>query len=219
MDNFGNVDTSFSGPVTVALASGSSGSLSGTTTMTASGGVATFADLVDSASGPISFSATSGTLTGTSTGTVPVSPAPAAKLVIQMQPSQSATAGSTLATQPVIYEEDQFGNLLTGDNTTSVTVYLGSGNGPLQGTLSATVTGGVARFAGLADQAAGTISLLFTGAGLTSIPSVPIVISPANAKQAGHPHPAVGGRNGRAAIRNPARRLGRRSVWQRGDNR
>ena len=96
-----------------------------------------------------------------------------------MQPSQSATAGSTLATQPVIYEEDQFGNLLTGDNTTSVTAYLGSGNGPLQGTLSATVTGGVARFAGLADQAAGTISLLFTGAGLTSIPSVPIVISPA----------------------------------------
>ena len=96
-----------------------------------------------------------------------------------MQPSQSVTAGSTLATQPVIYEEDQFGNLLTGDNTTSVTAYLGSGNGPLQGTLSATVTGGIARFAGLADQAAGTISLLFTGAGLTSIPSVPIVIGPA----------------------------------------
>ena len=126
-DNFGNVDTSFGGPVTVALASGSSGSLSGTTTMTASGGVAAFADLVDSASGPISSSATSGTLTGTSTGTVPVSPAPAAKLVIQVQPSQSATAGSAFATQPVIYEEDQFGNLLTGDNSTSVTVYLGSG--------------------------------------------------------------------------------------------
>jgi hypothetical protein len=178
MDNFGNVDTSFGGPVTVALGSGSGGSLTGTTTMTATGGVATFADLVDSASGPISLSATSSTLTGTSTGTVPVSPAPAAKLVVQVQPSQSATAGSPLATQPVIYEEDQFGNLLTGDNTTSVTVYLGSGNGPLQGTLSATVSGGVARFAGLADQAAGTISLLFTGAGLTSIPSVPIVISP-----------------------------------------
>ena len=75
MDKFGNVDTSFAGPVTVALAGGSSGSLTGTTTMTAKGGVATFDDLVDSASGPISLSASSGTLTGTSTGTVPVSPA------------------------------------------------------------------------------------------------------------------------------------------------
>ena len=151
--------------------------------MMASAGVATFANLVDSASGPISLNVTGGTLTGTSTGTVPVTPAPAAKLIVQVQPSQSATAGVPFSTQPVVYEEDQYGNLLTGDNTTQVTVYLGSGAGSLEGTASATVSGGIARFTGLADQTAGNISLLFTGAGLTSIPSVPITISPAAASK------------------------------------
>ena len=127
---------------------------------------------------------TSGTLTGTSTGTVPVTPAPAAKLVIQTQPSQTATAGFAFATQPVIYEEDQFGNLLTGDNST-VGDRLSRTAAPARcrARSAATVSGGVATFTGLADDAAGTITLQFTGAGLTSIPSVPIVISPAAASK------------------------------------
>ena len=139
--------------------------------------------MLSTTTGPISLNATSGSLPATSTGMVPVSPAPAAKLVIQNQPSQTATAGSPFSTQPVIYEEDQFGNLLTSDNTTSVTAYLGSGSGPLHGTVAATVKGGIATFTGLSESAAGTISLLFTGAGVTSIPSVPVVISPATASK------------------------------------
>ncbi len=182
-DPYGNTDTSFNGPLTVALASGSSGKLSGTTTVTATDGVARFANLVDTTSGPASLEVTGGSLTSASSGTITVSPAAPAKLVIQTQPSQSATVGSPLATQPVIDEEDQYGNLLTGDNTTTITVYLGSGAGPLEGTLTADVTGGVATFSGIADRVAGTISLQFTGAGLTTIPSVPIVISPATATQ------------------------------------
>ncbi len=177
-DPFGNTDTSYNGPITVALASGSSGKLSGSTTLTATHGVASFTDLVDTSSGPVSLNVTGGSLASTGTGTITVSPAAPAKLVIQTQPSQSATAASPLTTQPVIYEEDQYGNLLTGDNSTTVTAYLASGAGPLSGNLTATVTGGVATFSALADRVAGTISLQFTGAGLTSIPSVPIVISP-----------------------------------------
>ena len=72
-DPYGNLDTTYDGPVTVALASGSSGNLSGTTTMMASSGVADFTDLVDTVSGPLSLDVTSGTLTPVTTSPVPVS--------------------------------------------------------------------------------------------------------------------------------------------------
>ena len=44
-DIFGNVDTAYSGPVTVSLAGDAGGTLSGTTTLMTTGGVAHFTDL------------------------------------------------------------------------------------------------------------------------------------------------------------------------------
>ena len=41
---------------------------------------------------------------------------PAREVVIHTQPSATATAGKAFGIQPVIYEEDQYGNLETGDN-------------------------------------------------------------------------------------------------------
>ncbi len=178
-DPFNNTDTSYNGPVSVALAGGSAGTLSGTTTAMATNGVATFTDLVDTTSGPITLDASSGSLASGNSGPVTVTPAAPAKLVIQIQPSQTATAGVAFATQPVIFEEDAFGNLLTGDNTTVVTAYLGSGAGTLNGTVAETFVGGVATFSNLSDNTAGTINLQFAGAGLTSIPTVPVLINPA----------------------------------------
>ena len=105
------------------------------------------------------------------------------KLVIQTQPSATGTAGVAFATQPVIYEEDQNGNLETGDNSTVVTVALASGAGPLQGTLTATVVGGIATFTNLADNTAETITLKFTSPNLTSATSGNIAISPAAANK------------------------------------
>ncbi len=182
-DPYGNLATSFNGPVTVGLASGS-GTLTGTTTVTAAGGVATFTNLVSTTSGSISLDAGStGLASSPPTDPIPVSPAAAAKLVVKMQPSQTATAGQAFATQPVILIEDQYGNLETGDNSSVVTAFLDGGAGPLQGTLTATASGGVATFAGLLDDTAETITLGFTGDGLTSAPSVPIVVSPAAPSQ------------------------------------
>ena len=100
-----------------------------------------------------------------------VSPAAASQLVIHTQPSATATAGQAFATQPVIDEEDQFGNLETGDNSTVVTARSQSGTGPLQGTTTVTVSGGVATFTNLADNKAETISLDFTSGGLTNATS------------------------------------------------
>ena len=64
--------------------------------MMATGGVADFTDLVDTVSGPISLDVTSGSLTDATTDPVTVSPAAAAQLVIQTQPSSAATAGTTI---------------------------------------------------------------------------------------------------------------------------
>ena len=135
-DNFGNLATSFDGSVTVGLANGSAGNLSGTLTMTATNGVAQFNNLVTTQwddlprrlqwhAGEYPFQQRYG-----EPGACP------AQLVIQTQPSQTAAAGQAFAIQPVIWEEDQYGNLETSDSTTVVTAYLASGTGPLQGSVS-----------------------------------------------------------------------------------
>ena len=179
-DPYGNLATSYNAPVTIGLGTGSAGTLSGTTTVTAENGVATFSDLSDDSSGTISLnvSTSSGSVTGSNSGNVTVTPSAATKLVISTQPSQTAMAGVAFATQPVIYEEDQYGNIETTDSTTVVTAFLDSGAGPLTGTVTATLSNGIARFTNLADDIAETILLGFTGGGLTSLPSVPIVVSP-----------------------------------------
>ena len=204
-DPYDNTDTSYNGPVTVKLAAGSGGTLSGTTTMMATNGVADFNDLVETKSGPITLDASSGSLASSSSGTVTVTPGVAARLVVQIQPSQTATAGDAFLTQPVIYEEDAFGNILTGDNSTVVTAYLGSGAGPLSGSVAATLKAGVATFSNLAADTVGSITLQFTAAGVTSIPTVPIVISPAAAsKFVIRTQPSAGATAGQAFAIQPA---------------
>src|SRR5439155_3229559 len=86
---------------------------------------------------------TSGAFTVNSNNIV-VSPAAAGQLVITQQPSATATAGVVFATQPVVKEEDQFGNVITSDNTHTVTAARdGLGTGTLQGTATVTLASGV----------------------------------------------------------------------------
>ena len=185
-DQFGNLETNDNTTeVTVALSVGT-GPLLGTTTVTVSGGVATFSNLADDTAETIALQFTSvPVLTSAASNNIVVSPAAATQLVIQTEPSASATAGVSFSTQPVVYEEDQFGNLETGDNTTEVTAApLPLGSGPLQGSTTVTVSGGIATFTDLADDTAETISLQFTSAPiLTSADSSNIVVSPAAASQ------------------------------------
>ena len=115
------------------------------------------------------------------TNAITVTPLAASQLVITTQPSATATAGQPFATQPVVYEADQYGNLETGDNSTVITAALASGVGPLQGTTSVTISGGVATFTNLGDNKAETLTLQFTGTGLNSVSTSSIVVSPAAA--------------------------------------
>jgi hypothetical protein len=182
-DSLGNPITSFNGTVTVGLANNPGcATLGGTLTATASNGVATFSGL--SLTKPAigyTLSASSGGYGWGITNAITVTPGAPSQWVIHTQPSATATAGQAFATQPVIYEEDASGNLETGDNSTVVTAALASGARPLQGTTSVTVSGGVATFTNLADNKAETLTLQFTGGGLTSVPSSSIDVSPAAA--------------------------------------
>ena len=185
-DQYGNLETSDnSTEVTAASLPLGSGPLQGITTVTASGGVATFTNLADDTAETISLQFTSSpVLTSANSSNIVVSPAAATQLIIQTEPSPSATAGVAFSTQPVVDVEDQFGNVETGDNTTQVTVALSLGSGPLLGTATVTVSGGVATFTNLSDDTAETISLQFTSTPvLTTETSSNIVVSPAAASK------------------------------------
>ena len=166
-DQYGNIETGDNSTVVSVSLTGGSGPLQGNHTATVSGGVATFTNLADDLAEAITLGFSGGGFTA-GPATLVVSPAAASKLVIHTQPSSTATAGQALATQPVIYEEDQYGNIETGDNSTVVTASLAGGSGPLQGNHAATVSGGVATFSNLGDIAAETIALKFIAGSLTS---------------------------------------------------
>ncbi len=117
-DAYGNVATSFNGLVTVT---DGMGKLTGTTTMAAASGVAAFDDLVETDSGEITFSASSGGITSESSGEQPliVSPGIATNFVVTTtltSPDVAGTAGSVTVTA-----SDSYGNPVdSGPN-----VYLG----------------------------------------------------------------------------------------------
>ena len=107
-------------------------------------------------------------------------------LVVSTQPSSTATAGVVLATQPVIVEEDAFDNIVTSDNSNTVTVARGAGTAALQGVqFTVTLVNGVATFSSLSYNKAEIINLTFASsvAGVAPATSNNILVSPNNATQ------------------------------------
>jgi hypothetical protein len=101
------------------------------------------------------------------------------QLVVHVQPSANATAGTPFLTQPVIWETDSNGVLQTNDNATVVTASMIGAGGQLLGTTSVTLSGGVATFTNLFEDTAGTIRLVFTSSVLATVESNPINVIPA----------------------------------------
>ena len=188
-DTYGNVITTDStDTVTAARGSLGSGSLQGSPlTVTLANGVATFGGLFYDVAETmnLSFSTNAGSFTATSTS-IAVNPAAGTQLVIATQPSATAIAGAVFGTQPVVEEEDLYGNVVTTDSTHTVTVARGSlGTGSLQGSpLTVTLASGVATFSGLAYDVAETMNLNFTtNAGSFTATSSSIAVTPASASQ------------------------------------
>jgi hypothetical protein len=161
----------------IALAIGtnpSGGALSGTTTVTATNGVATFSGLaIDKAGSGYTLTASSGALTGDTSTPFNVTVGPAAKLAFTAQPA-GATGGSAFGTQPVVTVQDAGGNTVTSD-ASSVTLAIGTN--PSGGALTCTANpkaaaSGVVSFAGCKiDKAGNGYTLVATDGALASATS------------------------------------------------
>src|SRR5437588_535727 len=150
-DASGNVSTSFTGAITIALGSSpSGGTLSGTKTVSAVNGVATFSNLIITKAGTgYRLAATASGLTGATSSSFSVSAASASALVFTVEPSNTQTATS-IAPAVQVTARDAYGNTATSFNG-SLTMSIGQnpGGGTLSGTKTVTAVNGVGTFSDL----------------------------------------------------------------------
>jgi M6 family metalloprotease-like protein len=174
-DASGALVTNASTAISISLIDpASAGSLGGSKVRGAVNGVATFADLsIDKAAAGYSLSVAAPSLAGATTSTFAVTPAAASSLAFTTQPA-SGMAG--VINGPIaVTLRDAFGNHAT-QSTAPVTLAITGGSGTaaaaLGGTLTKTAVGGVATFADLTVDRAGTAyTLTATANGVTSATS------------------------------------------------
>jgi hypothetical protein len=155
-DPYGNVVSGDT--ITLDVESYPSGAVySSFTTTTDDNGDATFDGISVSTAGSYVFVATDATTSTGNSNSFVVSPAAASMLVFGQQPSNVAT-GIAISPNVVVDIEDQFGNLVTTDNS-NVTLTLNSGDGALNGTLMVQAQNGVATFSGLSLNGAGIYTI------------------------------------------------------------
>lgn len=166
--NRGGALMDYNGPVTATLLD--AGSLQGTTTVAAVGGVATFGDLGLATGSParIRFGPTDENVelrTGLLTAGDPT-------LAITTQPSGAVT-GLALTTQPVVEVRTTDGYRLTSA-TPDITATVASGGGALSGTTTITAAAGRGTFTNLAitNAAGGAHQLRFSAPTLAGAPTV-----------------------------------------------
>ena len=179
-DDGGNTVTGFSGAITIALGNNpGGGTLSGTTTVTAVNGVATFSNLsIDQAGTGYTLVATTPGLTGATSAPFNITPRLATHLVFTVQPTNT-TAGSTISPAVRVAAQDDAGNTVTSFSGT-ITIALGTNpaGGTLSGTTTVTAVNGVATFSNLSiDRAGNGYTLVATAAGLTGATSAPFNIT------------------------------------------
>lgn len=157
-DSLGNTVTGSTASITLGLGNNpGGGTLSGTTVVSAAGGVASFSGM------SLARTGSGYTLTASATGLTPatsasfnVTPGAASRLAFTVQPSR-ASVGLPLSPAVQVSVQDALGNLRT-DATDRITVALGNNpsGAALTGTLTVDAVNGVAAFADLALDARGT---------------------------------------------------------------
>ena len=170
--------------VSITVVNGS-GSLTGTTTVTAVDGYATFTDLVFTGAGSFYLTFTSTGLTEVDSNEI-ATLTPSA-LVIYDQPVVGLS-GELLSTQPIIKIVNWLGDIIP-DATDVVDVSLVdvTGSSVLTGTLNATASSGYASFSDLIATGAGSFYLTFTSGTLTSVNSNTLYFTP----DPGNPNPPI----------------------------
>src|SRR5205823_463304 len=195
-DAQGNTATGFTGNVTVAIGTNpGSGTLTGTATVAASGGVATFSGLgIDKAGTGYSLTATgAGSATSTAFN---ITPAAATKMAIQAGDGQQASVGTAVPIPPAVILRDQFDNAVAG---VAVTFAVIVNNGTVDPTTA--ITTGVDGIAAATTWTLGTLagpnSLTATASGTGIIPN------PVTFTATGTPAPPSSSRSSTTAAPSP----------------
>jgi uncharacterized repeat protein (TIGR01451 family) len=178
-DASGNLATAFNGNVSIAIGTNpAAGTLSGTTTVAAVGGVATFSNLqIDRAGSGYTLVASSSGLASATSNPFTIIATGAARLAFDQQPTNTL-AGAAITPPVTVRALDSSGNL---NSSFSGTVTIAIGTNPAGGTLSGTTTvtaiGGIATFSNLRiDRAGSGYTLVATAVGLASATSAPFTI-------------------------------------------
>ncbi len=172
-DASGNTVTSYTGLITVAIGTNpGGGTLSGTTSVNAVSGVATFSTLsINNAGNGYTLTASASGLTGATSSSFNITVPPATNLAFTTQP-QTTVAGQTMPAVRVT-ARDASGNTVTS-YTGLITIAIGTnpGGGTLAGTTSVNAVGGVATFSTLSINNAGNgYTLTASASGLTGATS------------------------------------------------
>ncbi len=171
--------------ITIAFSadpSAGSANLSGTLTVAAVDGIATFSDLdIDFNATGYSFIVTSGGLTAATSNTFDITDAPPTDLVITNQPND-ALAGASIAPSITVELRDFSDNLVTS-STDNVTLSFGAdpsaGSATLSGTVTVAAIGGIATFNDInINKAFSGYTLTASAVGVNSTTSNTFNISP-----------------------------------------
>ncbi|WP_233166161.1 S8 family serine peptidase [Archangium sp. Cb G35] len=177
-DAFGN-PVAAADSITLTLQGGTGATLGGTTTVTASGGVAAFNDLtITRAAAGYRLLAHAEGLVDVTSGTFDVSPGAAAALAFSVQPG-ATQAGAAIGPAIRVSILDAFGNVVTGASDI-ITLSLGSnpGSATLTGTTAVAAVNGVATFTDLSlDRSARGYTLQASMASLSSVTSSAFEVS------------------------------------------
>jgi hypothetical protein len=170
----GTLNSSYSGTVTLKSTDPNAAFSANPITVTGGKGTGT---VTFATTGVQSVTATAGSVTGTESG-ITVYPGGAAKLVFLQEPS-NVTVGGVISPAIVVEELDQYGNVVTTDNASTITLSLGTnpGGATIGGTVTEKVVAGVATFSTITVSAAGTGDTLVATEGSLSVTSTAFNVS------------------------------------------
>jgi hypothetical protein len=191
-DEVGSTVTTSTASVTVSLDRNPGGAtLSGTRTVNASGGVATFSNLrIDKAGSGYTLRATSGSLSPAISNQFDITGGgdggddddddggtSATVLVITTQPSADATSGDKFKRQPVVQLRDASGDDISEAGVAVTASLVGSG-GKLDGKVTVSTNDkGEARYSDLRITGTGTFRIRFSASGLSPVTSSEITVT------------------------------------------
>src|SRR3989454_1704011 len=185
LDPAGNPVPSFTGSVTVALGSNPGGStLSGTTTVAAVNGMASFSPLtLDKTGTGYALTATATGLNAATSSGFNITPGAAAQLGVGTQPS-TTVAGQQITPAGKVRAPEALGNVATGF-TGAVAIALGSNpsGSTLSGTTPVAAVSGVATFSVSLNKAGTGYTLTTSASGFTPVTSSAFDITPGTAAQ------------------------------------